>query len=645
MPGSMAEALARHDQLVDAIVGNHGGVVLKSRGEGDSTFSVFDDPVRAAAASLGLQRALAQEPWPTDAPLRVRMALHTGQAELREGDYYGPTVNRAARLRAAGHGGQILVSDATAALVRDRLPDGARLRDLGLRRLKDLLQSERISQLEHPDLVSRFPPLATLDARPNNLPVQPTAFIGRDGTVATLTGLLRREDVRLVTLTGPGGIGKTRLSLRVAADLVDEFDDGVWFVPLAAVASPDAVPAAISAALGVRTEGEDPTHALARHLQDRHLLLVLDNFEHVLDAADVVAQLTARSPKLSVLATSREWLHLQAEREVRVEPLDQQTATALFFERARAVRIDADDWLDAGLVGRVCRGLDGLPLAIELVAARLRTFTLEELVAQLDLVLDLASDGPRDQPDRQRTLRDTVRWSMGLLAPEEHDFVLTLSVFRGGWDLAGAAAVAEKSDDVDVVATWLTSLADKSLVTQLEPDRYDMLETIRACAGELLAATPDALDRARGAHRSHMARLAQAGLAAGIGDDPLDDIPGLGPGARAELDNFRAALDVAASGRDTDTASLAVWIGFLLLHVDFEEALRRTNEALATVTDPNWRDRLKLSRLRIYWALGRSADVETGALDLLAEPAVPPDRVPELWNYVGIAQWRMGRLE
>ncbi len=644
MPGSMAAALARHDQLVDAVVGNHGGVVLKSRGEGDSTFSVFEDPVRAAEASVELQRALTHEPWPTDVPLRVRIALHTGQAELRDGDYFGPTVNRAARLRAAGHGGQILVSDATAALVRERLPDRAGLRDLGVRRLKDLLEPEHISQLEHPDLVSRFPPLDTLDARPNNLPVQPTAFIGRDDTVATVRGLLRRDEVRLVTLTGPGGIGKTRLALRVAADLVDEFDDGAWFVPLAAVAAPEAVPGAIAMALGVRLQGEDPTDALVRHFQDRHVLLVLDNFEHVLDAAELVAQMWARSPGLSILVTSREWLHLQAEREVRVEPLDEPTATALFFERARAVRIDADDWLDAAVVGRICRGLDGLPLAVELVAARLRTFTLDDLVAQLDLVLDLASDGPRDQPHRQRTLRDTVRWSIGLLGPEEREFVLALSVFRGGWGLAGAAAVAE-ADDVDAAATWLTSLADKSLVTQRGPDRYDMLETIRACAGELLAAQPGALDRARRAHRSNMARSAHAGLATGLGEGALGDFPEVEPEVRAELDNLRAALDVAAPVGDADTAPLAEWTAFLLLDVDFAEALGRTDAALATVTDETWRYRLRVSRLRINWALGRSAEVETDALDLLAGPAVKPDQLPVLWNYVGIAQWRTGRLD
>ena len=233
---------------------------------------------------------------------------------------------------------------------------------------------------------------------------------------------------------------------------------------------------------GVRAlAGEDPTEAIVRHLQGRRLLLVLDNFEHVLDAADLVAHVSSQSSGLTILATSREWLHLQAEREVRVDPLDLLAATSLFFERARAVRIDADDWLDAGAVGRLCRGLDGLPLAIELVAARLRTFSLDELVAQLDLVLDLASDGPRDQPHRQRTLRDTVRWSIELLAPDERAAVLALSVFRGGWTLAGAAAVAG-ADDVDAAAIWLTSLADKSLVTQSGSDRYDMLETIRASA-------------------------------------------------------------------------------------------------------------------------------------------------------------------
>ena len=305
-PEAMATALARHDELAQQIVGAAGGVVLKSRSEGDSTFCVFDDPVRAAGAAFRLQHALTREQWPDDAPLHVRMAVHTGRAELRDGDYFGSTVNRVARLRAAGHGSQILLSAATAALVRDRMPAGVSLRDLGLRRLKDLLEPEHVFQVEHPALPDRFPPLATLDARPNNLPLQPTTFVGRDDVVAALTAMLRPADTRLVTLTGPGGIGKTRLALRAAADVVDDFDDGVWFVPLAAVQTADAVPAAVATALDAHPgPGEALVDTLVRHVGERRMLLVLDNFEHVTAAAALVADISSRCPGVTILATSR----------------------------------------------------------------------------------------------------------------------------------------------------------------------------------------------------------------------------------------------------------------------------------------------------------------------------------------------------
>ena len=644
VPAAMTAALVRHDELVEAAVGSRGGVLLKARGEGDSSFSVFDDPVRAAAAAVELQRGLTREHWPAKAVLKVRIALHTGRAELRGSDYFGPTVNRAARLRSAGHGGQILMSEVTAALVRDHLPAQADVRDLGLRRLKDLLNPEHVFQLEHPDLPSRFPPLATLDARPNNLPVQPTAFVGRDATVATLTCLLRDSETRLVTLTGPGGIGKTRLALRVAADLIDDFADGVWFVPLAAVVAGEAVPAAVAAALGIRPQpGHDLVEALVRHLRDRQLLLVLDNFEQVLAAAELVAELSARCPRLTTLVTSREWLHLRAEREVRIDPLDDASAATLFFDRARAVRIDADDWLDPDTVTRICRALDHLPLAIELVAARLRTFDQDELMSQLAVVLDVASDGPRDQPARQRTLRDTIRWSVGLLIGHERDVVLALSVFRGGWNATAASAVS--GGDPDEIGTTLTSLADKSLVVQLEAGRYDMLGTIRAYADELLRGQPAALDRTRRAHRRHMARVAQARLdTVQLDERLLEDVVPCEPAALADLDNLRAALHLDGADEPAETAALAMWTALLVRPLDLAEALDHLEAGLTRVTDDVWAYWLGMSRLAVLWGLGRWADVEAEARRLLplAERARPQGSVSIL-NFVAIAQWRLGR--
>ena len=646
-PDAMARALTRHDQLVDEVIGSRGGVVLKSRGEGDSTFSVFDDAARAAVAAVDLQRALTAEPWPAGAPLLVRVALHTGRAELRDGDYCGPTVNRVSRLRAAGHGGQVLLSAATSALVRDRLPDHVTLRDLGLRRLKDLLAPEHIFQLEHPALPDRFPPLATLDARPNNLPVQPTAFIGRDDTIVALTGLLRGSDARLVTLTGPGGIGKTRLAVRVAADVIDDFPDGVWFVPLAAVAASDAVPAAVAAVLDVHAQGDEgPTDAVAHHVADRRMLLVLDNFEQVVDAAEFVADLHLRCPKLTILVTSREWLHVRAEREVRVEPLDDASATALFFERARAVRIDADDWLDPASVAEICRALDGLPLAIELVAARLRTFSLAELRGQLGAVLDLASEGPRDQPARQRTLRDTVAWSIGLLAPAERDAALALSVFRGGWTLsAGSAVIGVRVEDA---AIMLASLADKSLVSQPRAERYDMLGTIRASAEEHLASSPAALEGARVAHLAHWASVVDDAIVAagGLHEMLWDDFGTSDPNALVELDNLRAALEYAITSHGERVAPLTLWTVSLLVRLDLREALERLEAASAATRDAEWQYWLDVARLSVLWGLGRWAEVETAAARLVerAERERPGGR-PALANFVAIAQWRMGRLD
>ena len=646
-PDAMGTALARHDQLVKEVIGSRGGVVLKSRGEGDATFSVFEDAARAAGAAVDLQRAFTAEPWPADAPLLVRVAVHTGRADLRDGDYYGPTVNRVARLRAAGHGGQILLSAATTALIRDRLPDDVTLRDLGLRRLRDLLEPEHIFQVEHPALPDRFPPLATLDARPNNLPVQPTAFIGRDRAVAALTALLRSSDARFVTLTGPGGIGKTRLAVRVAADVIDDFPDGVWFVPLAAVAAAEAVPGTIAAVLDVQPQGDEMlTDAIARHVADRRLLLVLDNFEQVVDAAELVADLHLRCPNLTMLATSREWLHVRAEREVRVEALDEASATALFFERARAVRIDADDWLDPASVAEICRALDGLPLAIELVAARLRTFALDELRAQLRAVLDLASEGPRDQPARQRTLRDTVAWSIGLLTPAERDGALALSVFRGGWTLpAGAAVIGVGVDDAAVV---VASLADKSLVTQPGAERYDMLATIRTFAEEQLASSPAALEGTRLAHLAYWASVVDNAISAagGLHERLWDDFGSSDPKALVELDNLRAALDHAITSHSDRVAPLTLWVVALLVRVDLREALERVEAAFAAIEDPEWQYWLSVARVSVLWGLGRAAEVETCAGRLIEQTGRdrPGGRLA-LLDRVAIAQWRLGRFD
>ena len=384
-PEAMRAALARHDELFEASVHAHGGAHIRPRGEGDSRFAVFASAPDAVAACIAMQRAFAAEAWPTPRPIKVRIGLHTGEAELRDGDYYGSAVNRCARLRGIGHGGQSLLSGSTTALVTGRLPDGAILTDLGEHQLKDLTQPERVTQVTVPDLPSEFPPLISLNARLHNLSIQPTALLGRDAAVAEVRALVD-TGARLVTLTGPGGTGKTRLGLRVAADLAERFDHGAFLVELAPITDPVLVPSTIAQVVGVRDlSGRPVLDALREYLRSRSLLLVLDNFEQILAAAPVVAELLASCPNLCVLVTSREPLHLRVEHEYAVPPLatpdpahlpaperlSEYAAVALFVERAAAVRADfAVSGENARAISEICARLDGLPLAIELGLVR-----------------------------------------------------------------------------------------------------------------------------------------------------------------------------------------------------------------------------------------------------------------------------------
>jgi predicted ATPase/class 3 adenylate cyclase len=500
---------AHHSMLRRAIVAN-GGVEVST--EGDAFFAVFPSAVHAVRATVDAQRELAAAAWPDGVEIHVRMGLHTGEAELGGDNYLGVDVNRAARIAAAGHGDQVLLSGSTRALVETALPDDVVLRDLGQHRLKDLRLPEQLSQLVIPGLRDEFPALRTLNALPTNLVAPETVLIGRDREIAELTGLLAGP--RLLTLTGPGGIGKTRLALELGGQAVGRFADGVFFVPLETFSESSNVAVAVAQAIGARPAGRrEPEEALVDHLTERELLLILDNLEQLVGAGPFVARLLAGAPQLRVIATSRIPLHLSGEQEYPVSPLalpDAQgalavevigrvPAVALFVERARRVRPDfqlTDE--NVAAVTAICRRLDGLALAIELAAARVKLLSPASMLARLDQALPMLGGGSLDLPVRQRTLRGAIDWSCRLLAEDERTFFRRLTVFSGGWTLEATEQVAAPAGELALDALdGLGILIDQSLVRQAVDgpsgeSRFEMLQLIREYGAELLAASDDA---------------------------------------------------------------------------------------------------------------------------------------------------------
>jgi predicted ATPase/class 3 adenylate cyclase/DNA-binding CsgD family transcriptional regulator len=484
--------------------------------QGDSFFVAFARATDAALAAVEAQRTLAAHPWPEGVAVRVRMGLHTGEPARTSEGYVGLDVHRAARMMSAAHGGQVLLSQTTCTLVEQDLPEDLSLRDLGEHRLKDLGRPRRLFQLVIPDLPADFPALKTLDTYPNNLPMQHTPFIGREQELAAVGQLLRREDMRLVTLTGPGGTGKTRLGVQVAAELTDSFADGVFFVNLAPVNDTALVVPTIAETLGMRETGGQPLRErLKGELQQKQMLLLLDNFEQVVSAAVQVVDLLAACPKLKVLVTSREALHVRAEQEFTVPPfplpdpkhlldlaaLSHNAAVSLFVSRAQAVKPDFQVTnANVRAIVEICARLDGLPLAIELAAARMKLFSPQALLARLSQRLAVLTSGARDAPVRQQTLRNTIEWSYNLLHAGEQQLFRRLSVFVGGCTLEAVEAVCQDmtANVLDVVA----SLIDKSLLHQAEQEggehRFEMLETIREYGLECLGTTgeKEAIQRA-----------------------------------------------------------------------------------------------------------------------------------------------------
>jgi predicted ATPase/class 3 adenylate cyclase len=482
------------------------------RTEGDSFFVAFPTALGALRAAVAAQRELHAHDWPPGRPLRVRMGIHSGEGRLGGDDYMTIDVNRAARVAAAGHGGQVLLSDATRALVAQDLPEDVGLRDLGERRLKDLALPIRIFQLHIAGLPDEFPELETLDARPTNLPSRLTSFVGRERDLARVKDLM--EEHRLVTLTGTGGSGKTRLAVEVAGELLGEFPDGAFFVELAPVRDPSLVPPTLARALGVVDQGGDALEAVRARLSERELLLLLDNFEQVLEAAGMIEDLLSTAQRLRILVTSRTALGIYGEQEYEVLPfevpdpdrapeeLSSYEAVVLFVDRARALKPDFELTDDgARAVAGITARLDGLPLAIELAASRLRVLTPEAMLSRLDQRLPLLVGAAKGRPERQRTLRGAIDWSYDLLPEPERRLFARLSVFPGGCSLQAAEAVCDPGDLAKPVLDGLEALVEKNLLRRIEPrdgePRFGMLETILEYAGERLGDEfdPDATQR------------------------------------------------------------------------------------------------------------------------------------------------------
>jgi predicted ATPase/class 3 adenylate cyclase len=592
----------RHSEVIRAAIGAEHGYVVRT--EGDSFFVTFRSPIRAVRAAVTAQRALAEDDQFSSVRLRVRMGLHTGEGVLGGDDYMGMDVNRAARIAAAGNGGQVLISETTRALVQHDLPDGVAVRDLGEHRLKDIAHSERLFDLVVDGLTSDFPPIRSLDVRPNNLPLQLTSFVGRADEIAQTVELLGSH--RLVTLTGPGGSGKTRLALQVAAEVLGRFEDGVFFVDLAPVSDHTQVPSVLAQVLGMR---EQPRRGLIETLVDglaaKDVLLLLDNFEHVLPAAWVVERLLGAAPKLRILVTSRAPLHIYGEQEQQVLPLalpgtdaralevlSRCEAIALFTDRARAARpqfVLTDD--NASAVNDVCVRLDGLPLAIELAASRVKVLTPQAILSRLAVGPDLLTAAARNVPQRQRTLKAAIGWSAGLLAEPEQRLLARLSVFRGGASLDAVEAIGNPAGDLGIdTLDALTSLIDNSLVRQVElPDgesRYAMLETIREYAGELLAGWQDSAPTER-RHAEHFLALAHEGESHLTSVDQRRWLNRF----EREHDNFQAAFawTIAAGEPESGmSAAAAIWRfwqqrGFLSVGRSWLERLLLAGDKTAVV--------------------------------------------------------------
>jgi predicted ATPase/class 3 adenylate cyclase len=570
-PNAMQHALARHDAILrDAMLARDGQIVKTT---GDGIHAAFASAHDALAAAANAERAIVTEPWGVTGPLRVRIGVHTGDAEMRDGDYYGPAVNRAARLMDAANGGQILVSLATEELARDMLDDDLGFVDLGEHRLRDLARPERIFQLTGPGLPDNFAPPASLDSAPGNLPPQLTPFIGREQAIVDTAEALR--DVRLVTITGTGGVGKTRLALQSAAHSIDDYPDGAWLCELGVANDDDVVVQIVAGALGVTPRpGMSLEESVLAHLRTKQLLLILDNCEHVLDVTGRLADRIVREcPEVRVLATSREALAVDGElirplRSLSLPDVSDSTdvvatsdAVVLFIDRARAARPGfVDDASNLSAIAEICRRLDGIPLAIQLAAARVVSMNPTEIVALVDERFRLLTGGRRSAVERHQTLRAAVDWSYSLLTEAEQRVFARLSVFSSSFTGADATAVVT-GDAIDAwdVIDVIGSLVAKSMLNADESaegaTRYRELETLRQYARERLEDSddPDAWRRRHAEHYATFAEQANAGLRS------ADELTWR-PRVMSELDNLRAAVAWSVESEKPDDNELGVRI-------------------------------------------------------------------------------------
>ena len=605
-PEAMSKALSHHDELMRNAVEANGGFVFKT--VGDAFHVAFSAAAEAVEAALDAQKSLLSEEWEEPGPLRVRIALCTGTAEERGGDYFGPTLNRAARLLSAGHGGQVLLSLSTQELVGDQLPIGVELRDLGVRRLKDLFGPEHIFQLTAPDLPASFPPLKTLDVRLNNLPIQPTPLLGREREVAEIADLLRHDDVRLLTLTGTGGTGKTRLALQTAAELIDEFEDGVFLVALAPISDSELVASTVAGALSVsESAGRALKEDLRDYLSNKELLLVLDNFEQVVDAAPLVGELLSGCPGLKVVATSRTltpnlWrarVRGKTARTARIQVTCRRSRRLDSTRRSDSSQsVPVPQMLDFSLtnenapaVAEICVRLDGLPLAIELATARIKLLSPQAMSSRLSNPLQFLTGGARDLPERQRTLRGAIAWSHALLSEDEQALFARLSVFSGGRALEAVEAICDPESDLLVdVLEGLSSLVDKSLLRQEEgveeEPRFVMLETIREYAQERLELSGEAVEIRR-LHAEYYLALAEQGASELQGPEEATWLERL----EIDHDNMRAALSWTLQWEEAELGMRlagALW-RFWDMRGYYGEGRRWLEEALAKDREPQGR--------------------------------------------------------